>query len=205
MNVVITTDLDVMTSVLFRLRSQRAPTDEQRTPNFDNVTFVLNTLDVLAGDSKFVDLRKRRPMHRTLTKIDDLHEKNAKQLTDAENSYKEQTKSSLEQLTKSLNEEEEKLRKATNLKEIDREGRLAIFQNDRVRRFNTKQKELETRYDKEKKELQRQLNDRVLAAQGRYKGLAVFIPPFFPLVIGLAIFFSLRAGEQEGVSRSRLR
>jgi ABC-2 type transport system permease protein len=205
MNVVVFSDLDVMTSVLFRLRSQRAQADEQRTPNFDNVAFVLNALDVLAGDTKFVDLRKRRPEHRTLTRIDELHEKNAKQLKESENAYREQTKSSLEQLTKSLNDEEEKLRKAPNLKEIDREGRLAIFQNDRVRRFNTKQKELETRYDKEKKELQRELNERVLAEQGGIKGMAVFIPPIFPLLIGLAVFFSLRAGEQEGVSRSRLR
>ena len=39
-------------------------------PDLDNVTFVLNALDSLAGDNRFLDVRKRRPKYRTLSHID---------------------------------------------------------------------------------------------------------------------------------------
>ena len=37
--------------------------------DFDNVTLVLNALDSLAGDQRFLELRKRRPLHRTLAAL----------------------------------------------------------------------------------------------------------------------------------------
>ena len=37
----------------------------------DNVTFVLNALDALAGDDSFIEIRKRRPQHRVLAEIED--------------------------------------------------------------------------------------------------------------------------------------
>ena len=39
--------------------------------NLDNITFVLNALDSLAGDNRFIDVRKRRPKYRTLTRIEE--------------------------------------------------------------------------------------------------------------------------------------
>jgi ABC-2 type transport system permease protein len=108
-------------------------------------------------------------------------------------------------LDAALDQEEEKLRNATNLKQIDKDSRMAIFQAEREERTRRKTEELQTRFDKEAKELERQLNESVQTRQGLYKALAVFIPPIFPLLIGLAVFFSRRAGEQEGVARSRLR
>ena len=39
--------------------------------DFDNVTFVLNVLDGLAGDDRFIEIRKRKPVYRTLTAIEE--------------------------------------------------------------------------------------------------------------------------------------
>ena len=49
----------------FELRRQKVENLE-----LDNVTFVLNCVDVLAGDDAFVALRKRRLVHRTLETIE---------------------------------------------------------------------------------------------------------------------------------------
>jgi ABC-2 type transport system permease protein len=204
-NAVIVTDLDMMTTILFELRSQRQSAEERRPPNFDNVAFLFNAIDVLAGDTKYVEIRKRRPQHRTLEKIEEIYKRNAEKLETTANEYNEQMKAAVDQLKASLDQEEEKLKNATNLKQIDKEARLAIFQNDRIQRTERKQEELQTRFDKEAKELEQQLNESVNTRKGFYKALAVFIPPIFPFLIGLAVFFSRRAGEQEGVARSRLR
>ncbi|MEX0585334.1 MAG: ABC transporter permease, partial [Pirellulales bacterium] len=41
--------------------------------------------------------------------------------------------------------------------------------------------------------------------QNAVKFAAVFWPPILPLLMGVAVFFSRRAREREGVSKARLR
>ena len=66
-DVILVADVDMLLSDFFNLRAHR--TSESDEFDVDNVTFVLNVLDVLANDNRFVDLRKRRAKHRPLTTI----------------------------------------------------------------------------------------------------------------------------------------
>ena len=54
-------DLDMISEQFFELRRQKIENLE-----LDNVTFVLNCVDVLAGDESFMAFRKQRLKHRTL-------------------------------------------------------------------------------------------------------------------------------------------
>ena len=47
------------------VRAAGRDTEAPVTFDFDNVTFVLNALDELAGDDRFIPIRSRRPRHRT--------------------------------------------------------------------------------------------------------------------------------------------
>ena len=69
-NVVLVADIDLLSPDFFRLREQGSIPEAGVTFDFDNVTFVLNTLDQLAGDDRFIEIRKRRPKHRTLAKVE---------------------------------------------------------------------------------------------------------------------------------------
>ena len=53
---------------------------------FQNVPFVLNILDSLAGDDRFVDLRKRTRSHRILTKVEEATEDQRKTSLDEQRS-----------------------------------------------------------------------------------------------------------------------
>ncbi len=59
-NVVLVADIDVLSEAFFRLRELGDMPQAGVFFDFDNVSFVLNALDSLAGDDRFLDLRKRR-------------------------------------------------------------------------------------------------------------------------------------------------
>ena len=60
-NVVLVGDIDCLYGAFFRLRARGEDPDEQFDFHFDNVPFVLNVLDTLAGDERFVEIRTRQP------------------------------------------------------------------------------------------------------------------------------------------------
>ena len=77
-NVVVTTDVNMLSRPFFVLREQGERPEIGVHFRFDNVTYVLNVLDSLAGDNRFVEIRKRRPAHRMLARIEE-ETKDAKQ------------------------------------------------------------------------------------------------------------------------------
>ncbi len=65
-NVIFVADLDLISDQMFALRQQA----QQETLKFDNVPFILNCVDLLAGDEGFLELRKKRPKRRTLDTLE---------------------------------------------------------------------------------------------------------------------------------------
>jgi ABC-2 type transport system permease protein len=193
----------LISGLFFRLRSQRQSNDQ--IPNFDNVAFVLNALDVLAGDERFVDVRSRRPTFRSLERLDKIYQEATddmiKARTQSERHFDDEIAKEEEQLQGQL----EKLRADTKLKLIDKESRLEILERDIQRRLAAKRQQIELRREKEQKESMRNLNEQVREHQQFYKMCAVVLPPIPPLLIGLIVYFNRRSREQEGVEKSRLR
>ena len=62
---VVIADIDMMGEQFFQLRRQGIG-----LLSFDNVTFLLNSVDRLVGDESFITLRKRRRRHRTLAAME---------------------------------------------------------------------------------------------------------------------------------------
>jgi ABC-2 type transport system permease protein len=70
LHVVLVADIDMLSDAFFQLREMGESQENEINFQFDNVAFILNVLDKLAGDERFIEIRKRRPHHHTLTRIE---------------------------------------------------------------------------------------------------------------------------------------
>ncbi len=73
-DVVLVADIDWIAPIIFQLREMGNNQDMLVDWKFQNVPFVLNILDSLAGDDRFIDIRKRTRSHRILTKVEEATE-----------------------------------------------------------------------------------------------------------------------------------
>jgi ABC-2 type transport system permease protein len=210
-DVVVVSDIDLLHNNFFDMRAQQ---DTELALAFDNVTFVLNTIDALAGEDRFIEIRKRRPMHRPLEKVErrmervrqesdelveDMKSRFDKEKTDAEASMKK----SIDK----LNQEIEGLKGGEGNFRALREAATKLEAQRQVeqRRLNAKIEQLNQEYERKSKEQERRLLVDMRNLQDSYKMMAVFLPPIPLLLVALGVYFNRRAKEREGVNRARLR
>lgn len=208
-NVVLVADIDVLSEQFFRIREQGDLSDLGITSfDFDNVTFVLDVLDKLAGDDRFLEIRKRRAAHRTLTKIDDATETARKASDDSIKKLRDEFEDAKKAEDKKLEESIAGLKKQwekDSLDVIEAANRVGMVQKTGQQRIKAKLEELERKRDQEISRIQTQLNLEIRRVQDAYKLWAVILPPIPPLALAVGVFLYRRREEKEGVSRSRLR
>ena len=198
-NVIFIADLDLVSDAFFELRRQG-----EENLHFDNVTFVLNCVDVLAGDDAFVQLRKKRPKRRTLTRIADMTRDVKIAAREQQDAAEQEADKALQKAQKELDDAVDKIR---NNKELDRRTKEVLAQNERrtqQRKFDVAKAEIEAQKQEQVKEIETELQRSVRAVQRRIKLLAVLLPPIPALLIGIAVFFARLAGEKEGVDPKRM-
>lgn len=208
LNVVLVADIDMLHQEFFRLREQGEMPEGGLNFDFDNVTFVLNVLDSLAGDDRFVELRKRRPKHRTLSRIDASTEVARKKTDKAREKLQTGFEKAREEEEKILKDKIAKLEERMKTEKIDSQElilRLAMAQQDGERRIQAKLEQLQQDTERDKNRIETELNVQIQQVQDWYKLWAVVLPPIPPLVVAAAVFMFRRRQEREGVSQARLR
>ncbi len=206
-NVVLVADIDCLASDFFGLRAQ---VGNPERPDFDlqldNITFVLNTLDSLAGEERFIPIRSRRPHHRTLEKIEQVTENSRKEASDEIDKFKAEMTKNAEDALKSLRDQLEAIKKDEGrLDPVEFMQRRTLLERDLEKRKSVSDQKVQRDFDEKRKSIDRRLALELANIHRTYKLWAVLLPPIPPLLVGLAVFFQRRAKEREGVSRARLR
>jgi ABC-2 type transport system permease protein len=209
---VVVSDIDLLSGVFFGLRNRR---DETFNFDFDNVTFALNVLDWLSGDDRFVEIRKRKPKHRTLERIEDA-------VASAREDAEKQRATFIAEFDKAERDANDAMQKEVGafekkIKEMEEQGdanpqaamqaiqQLASSQRLAQRKLDTKIEQLRRKRDTEVESVERKLESTIRREQDWQKWLAVILPPIPPLIVAFFVFFRRRAREREGVAKSRLR
>ena len=209
---VVVADIDLLDGRIFGLRNRP---DEVFGLNFDNVTFALNILDSLSGDTRFLDIRKRKPKHRTLERIEDTVASAREQADQERQKFIEQFDAAESganaEMQKEVGAFEKKIKDMESAGDADPQAamqavqQLASRQRLAQRRLDTKIEQLKRTRDSDVEAVERQRGAKVRSEQDRQKWLAVLLPPIPPLVVAFFVYFRRRSLEREGVAKSRLR
>ena len=205
-DVVVVADIDWLAPGIFELRAQ-GEVDNKDAVNwsFQNVTLVLNILDALAGEERFLDIRRRERKHRVLTKVEKETEDARLNASKERQEFIAQVEEKITQANDAYNKRVSEIEARTDLPEQQKRFMIDMVGRDERRKRDVAIAKAEKERSKKIKEIDRDLALNVRGVQDFYKFCAVLIPPIPPLLVAFFVYFHRRRGEAEGVSRERLR
>ena len=200
LHVIAIADLDMISEQFFELRRRKIENLE-----LDNVTFVLNCIDVLAGDESFIPLRKHRLKHRTLERLEaqtkNFIEERQVQTKAAEDEAKEQ----LEVEQKNLDKQVDTIRARKDVDDRTKEIMLMSVQEVANRRLEVKKTSIEDQKRKKIQESKGDTEQKIRGIQNLVRAEAFVFPPVPPLILGLVVFFVRWNRENQGANPNRIK
>ncbi|MDR0871757.1 MAG: Gldg family protein [Planctomycetaceae bacterium] len=205
-NVILISDIDCLSDMIFNLRKMGNEPGAGIDLNFDNATFVLNAVDSAAGDERFLTIRTRRPKHRTLSKFDENTDSIRRRASEKRETLQKEFDTQIKKEEIELSETSKKLEadlKKGSVNEEEALRKLAAAMMTAQKNLDSKKESLQRELAIEVEKSDVSLNEQIQKIQGQYKLAAVALPPLPPLLIGLAVFFVRKTRERGSVPQSR--
>ncbi len=204
-NAIVIGDLDLFGDQFFAMHERGGDVDGDGLDDirFDNVAFLLNCMDALAGDDSFVELRKRRPKYRRLSRVEDLTKEASDQ---RENEVQEANAAADQELSDAqaaLDTAVTQIRDRTDLDETTKKIMIKSVEAAESRRLQAKTERINL--DKARKigRIEVEHARKVDEVRDGIRLMAVLIPPIPPLLLGGFIFARKRRRERETIPESR--
>jgi ABC-2 type transport system permease protein len=202
MNVIVVADIDWIIPSFFQIREVGG---EDFLPATQNVPFILNIIDALAGDERFMEIRKRAREHRTLTNIDEETRDNREQANKDEQEFIAEITRQEQEARAAMTEKIDQVESRTDLSELEKDVLLEQVRMRAQGELDAKVRTLASQRRRQIKQIEYDLEQRIRAVQDKYKMISILIPPILPLLLAVAVFFRRRELERQGVARERLR
>jgi ABC-2 type transport system permease protein len=198
-NVIAIADLDLIGEQFFEMRRRKIEDLE-----FDNVPFVLNCVDVLAGDESFVGLRRKRPIQRRLDVIEQQVKMFDKELAQKTKEAEDQASDELMKAQTSFDKEVDSVRNRTEWDERTKEIQLANIQAVVQRRLDVKKQIIEDKKLIAIREGKAESERKIRGIRNNVRLEAALIPPLPPLILGLIVWIGRMRRENLGANPKRL-
>ncbi|MDB4809955.1 Gldg family protein [bacterium] len=207
-------DTDLMLPQFSAIRADPDSLTEVRY-QFQNVTFVLNCVDWVAGETDFIEIRKHQPIFASLTMIDAVKQEAITQVRQQSNAFQQEFEiadrdalESQDRRLQKLREEIEKLQQDKVDDQAELQAKQQKFQTQQAleqRRLEVKRTKMARERNMKVREIERRAAEQVTKIQNQVKVSAVAVPCIPPLVVGIIVFASRRLRERESISSSRLK
>ena len=200
LNAIFVADIDMISDFFFQERNFGNLDLE-----FDNVTFVLNAVDMLAGDDAFIDLRSRRARHRTLTRVEARKRAFLEEANKAEKAADSEADDELAKRREQLGERVTEIEKDENLDPVAKAQMLNQAQQAEQQRLNLAEAQIEQRKSNQIRKVNAKTNRQIQKLESTIRLWAVWLPPIPALCVGLFVFMSRLKVEKRNVVASRRR
>lgn len=210
-------DVDCLTRTFVDLRN-RPPMLEEIKFQFQNITFVLNAIDVLAGETNYPQIRRHVPSFSTLRLVEEqadiARQEEASKRSEFSKNFNEAIAKAEEENSKAERDFKDRIEKLSkdgtldaskfqDLQQLQIEA--AMRQQNTAKRFKVEKDRLQRERDTGIRNARREADEAISKIQNYYKLLAVFVPPIPPLLVGIIVMVSRRLREREGISKNRLK
>jgi len=195
-NVIYVADVDLISD--FASRQQSA----LKQP-LDNLNFVFNAIESLAGEENYLPLRGRRINSRALTSIQSTVDEFRLERFEEEEKIKKQTQEQTEKAQERFNKEIERIRKNKGLSVSERDQLLVVALEAERRRLQLKIDGLNRQKEQTIRDLQNQEERRIRDYENRVRYAAVAFPPIPALLLGLAVLAARFINERRNINPNR--
>ena len=199
LNAIVIADADMMSEQFFELRRRGV-----ENLNFDNVTFLLNCVDQLAGDPSFIALRKRRPKERTLEAVEartrTYEAQRLRESEQAEALADQRLKEAQARLDRSVREVEQR----GDLDEQTKQVMIANLRSAENRRLDVARANIEDEKQRQIEDSRAEMENSIRGIQNTIKLMAVVLPPIPAFIVFLIVSVRRLRRERIGVPVDRL-
>jgi ABC-2 type transport system permease protein len=198
LNAIVVADLDFISDQIFAMRAQ-SPVGA----NFDNVTFFLNCIDVLAGDQSFIELRKRRVRYRTLSRVEAQTRAFVERLAGEERQARAESEEALSRARAALGESQRRIETRTDLDDQAKQVMVRNLVEMENRKLQVLQANVEQARDLKIEASREVMEAGIRRIQGTIRTAAVILPPLPILLLGAIVVFRRRRNERQGAAAMR--
>jgi ABC-2 type transport system permease protein len=200
-NTIVIGDLDFISDQFFQIRAEGAS-----NARFDNISFFLNSIDMLAGDSSFIGLRRRRLRYRTLERV----EVQTRAFTEKRLHDEQQADSEAKQaLADAQDRRNKRIADIQARADLDEQAKQVMVRNvDGVekRKLEVLSANIDLAEQSKIQASRENMASHVRRIQDTIRTVAVVAPPLPVFALGVFIFMRRRRREREGaVATRRLR
>ncbi len=198
-NAIFLTDIELISDMLFDVWEQ-----QYIDFSIDNVLFLLNCVDNLAGNDAFLELRGRYRRQRKLDEVERRREVFQRNLTRTIQQARDDAKAKVARFQARLDEEVKRIRERQDLPEEEKSAQIRLLQESLGRLV---QQDIEKTNRETDAAIRRErilANEQIKAVENLVRLRALFVPPLLPLAVGLMVLGLRLLGEQRGIAKERM-
>jgi ABC-2 type transport system permease protein len=200
LNAIVCADLDVIGDQFFGLRRQVV----DDTLRFDNVPFVLNCIDELVGDAALIELRKRRPVLRRLTVVEEAQAAFEQKWAEEKDKAEADAKQKLDEAQARLDAAVNRIKNDEALDEQSKDLKIVEVQQVENRRLDTEKAKIEADKRIRINDAQHARNEARDGIHNGYRLWTMFLSPVPALLLGILTLARRSARATSIVPTNRL-